>query len=149
MFLGIDYGKKRIGLAVGSKFPRGIGVLDGDRNEHLIVTDIAEICHEEDVEKIIIGFPERHQGEAGTLANEIKQFAQAIHNKTNLPIVFEPEAFTSTEAEEFLKTHTKQPGDKDKVDELAAVLILEQYIYKISEKKDTPYEQDPSLDVGV
>lgn len=137
MYLGIDYGKKRIGLAIGSKFPRGIGILNADRDRHLVLDDIADICHEEEIEKIIIGFPERHQGEAGTLANEIKHFSQAIHNKTNLPIIFEPEAFTSTEAEEFLKKYIKEKGHVSarrdgKVDELAAILILEQYINKIS-----------------
>ena len=141
MYLGIDFGKKRIGLAIGSKFPRGIGVLDADRDQHLVVDDIADICHEEEIEKVVIGFPERHQGEAGTLANEIKHFSEAIHNKTNLPIVFEPEAFTSTEAEEFLKKYVKDSGHvsnrKDgKVDELSAILILEQFINKESTTND-------------
>lgn len=140
MYLGIDYGKKRIGLAVGHKFPSGIGVLDGDRDDHLIVEDISDICHEEEIEKIIIGFPERHHGEAGTLANEIKHFSQAVHKKTNLPVIFEPEAFTSTEAEEFLKKYTKDRGHvsarrNGKVDELAAILILEQYINKVDGDK--------------
>lgn len=135
MYLAIDYGKKRIGLAIGQKYPRGIGVLDGSRDEHLVVEDISDICHEEDVEKIILGFPERHHGEAGTLSSEIKHFSHALHKKTNLPVVFEPEAFTSTEAEEYLKEYSKKRGEKGKVDELAAVLILEQYINKVARDK--------------
>ena len=142
MFLAIDFGKKRIGLAIGQRYPRGIGVLDADRNEHLVVSDIADICHEEDVEKIVIGFPERHHGEAGTLSKEIKHFSQALHKKTNLPIIFEPEAFTSTEAEEYLKEYSKKRGEKGKVDELAAIIILEQYIRKVELQTGSNKKED-------
>ena len=129
MYLGIDFGKKRIGLSLGQVLPRGVGVIDGGQDQNKIIDHIIDICRENDVDTLVIGMPIRSQGEKGTIAPEIELFAKKLSEKSGLPIDFQPEQFTSYEAKEELKSsgrdYTRKSGE---VDELAAVLILEQYI---------------------
>ena len=129
MYLAIDYGQKRIGLAIGSQYPRGIGTLTNPGSFDTVVDKIKQYCNDYDVEGIVIGVPVRISGEPGELVEEIENFADALKKKCHLPIIFEEEAYTSVQAEEELKERgINIRGDKEKVDELAAVLILEQYL---------------------
>lgn len=129
MYLGIDFGKKRIGLALGQALPYGAGVIDASQKEEVVFDQIIKICQENDVTGIVIGMPIRSQGEKGTLALEIESFAKKLSEKSKLDVEFEPEQFTSVEAKEELHNSGKKFSRKSgEVDELAAVLILEQHI---------------------
>ena len=129
MYLGIDFGKKRIGLALGQLLPKEAGVINGAQEQDRVIDQIIEICNENEVDKIIVGMPIRSQGEKGTIAPDIEKFANDLSEKSGLPIDFQPEQFTSYEAKEELKNNGKDYSRKSgEVDELAAVLILEQYI---------------------
>lgn len=128
-FLAIDYGKKRIGLAKGQIYPQGLGIIDGSKSDFEILAEIDQIAKENDVLGIVIGLPIRSQGEEGTIAPEIRQFAARLSKKTGLKIYFEPEQFTSSEAERIYRDkeikYTRQEGS---IDELSAVLLLEQFL---------------------
>ena len=129
MYLGIDYGKKRIGLAIGEILPKGFGVLDGGLGTEIIADKIKTICDENEVDTIIVGTPIRSNNEPGTLAGEIDEFVIAVKNKTGRTVVLESEAFTSSEAEKILNEgNVKYTREGGEIDEMAAVLILEQYI---------------------
>ena len=129
MFLAIDYGRKRIGLAIGEMFPRGMGVVDGSDQEKAI-DKIAFLVKENRVQAIVLGMPTRFQGGEGTLASEIKEFGQKLASLADVPIYFEPETLTSFEAAESLKTagfrHDKL--EIGKIDETAAIIILESFL---------------------
>ena len=129
MYLGIDYGKKRIGLALGEQYPKPLLVLDNFGREEN-VQKIADICESHEVKKIIIGMPEDRGSDSQKLIVEINEFASDLSSLTSFAeMIFEPEAYTSTEAEELLKDHKKYDrNDKGKVDAMAATLLLEQYI---------------------
>lgn len=129
MYLAIDYGKKRIGLAVGQAIPKGIGFIDGTKSFDLISSEIKKICDDNEVKGIVIGLPVWSGGEEGGMAKEIKSFAGRLEKSIGLPIYFEPEQYTSEEAEEILKESNKHyPRKSGKVDELAAEIILEQFL---------------------
>ncbi|MDO8444034.1 MAG: Holliday junction resolvase RuvX [bacterium] len=137
MYLAIDWGKKRIGLAVGTIFPKGAGVVDGEKSFEVIAGEIKKVIAEFGVEKIIIGLPVLNSGDEGNLAGEIRTFAGKISDETGLNVTFEPEQFTSTEAaEQFAALGKKVDRESGKLDELAAVLILEQFINRISNKSN-------------
>lgn len=135
MYLGIDFGKKRIGLAFGSIIPVGIGIIDATKSKSEIAREIKEICLEREVEKIVIGLPTLTSGDEGNLAKEVKEFASMLESELGLEVILEPEGFTSVEAEEILREQGKYYDKKSgKLDELAAVLILEQYINSLKTK---------------
>lgn len=129
-YLGIDYGRSRIGLAMGGIYPYGNGVVKVSDMD-LAIAQIKEICRENNVNGIVIGLPMRSQGEPGTLDKEIREFAQKLAKATGLEVYFEPEQFTSAEAERLLKLKggsiQRQTGE---VDEMAAILILEQFLVR-------------------
>jgi putative Holliday junction resolvase len=136
MYLGIDFGKKRIGLALGAVLPKTAGVLDGTKNKKEIISEIKKICQDNEVEKIVIGLPVMRSGSEGELAKEIRSFAENLETNLNIEVDFEEEELTSVEAESFLKKYGKGYNKKDgKTDELAAVLILEQYLSHLNSNK--------------
>lgn len=126
-YLGIDFGKKRIGLAVGEMIPRGMGVIDGTKSQLEIIDEIAEIIRKEEIGGIVIGVPNNEN------QNEVTSLAEKLGNKLsktlNIPVWNEAEEFTSVEAERLLKESkvlfSKKTGE---IDEMAAVLILQQFI---------------------
>ena len=128
-YLAIDWGKKRIGLAVGTILPQGAGVVDGAQPFEKIADKIKKVISEFKVEKIIIGLPVLNSGDEGNLAGEIRTFAGKLSDETGLNVVFEPEQFTSNEAAaQFAALGKKVDRASGKLDELAAVLILGQYL---------------------
>ena len=131
-FLGVDYGRKRIGLAAGGIFPFGMGVLDAAKGEDFILSQIKQICIEEHVGGIVVGLPVRSQGEPGTLDEEIRKFAQSLSDETRLPVYLQPEQFSSFDAKELLglgKKMSKRASGE--IDETAAILILEQFLLEL------------------
>ena len=136
MLLGIDFGKKRIGLALGEVIPRGVGVLDGTKLQENIIYQIFALCKENEVSKIIIGLPILLSGDEGNLASSIKIFGEKLGKSTSIPIIYEEEQYTSAEAERILRENgAKYEKKGGKIDEMAAILILEQYIN--DKKQDT------------
>lgn len=128
MYLAIDFGLKRIGLAIGEAIPKAAGVIDGSLSLEEIILYLSKICREEGIEKIILGMPIRSQGEEGTLGPKIRRFKQALEKNLGLAVVLEPEQFTSTEAKRYLDERGIKDDGKGKIDQIAAMLILEQYL---------------------
>jgi len=131
MYLGVDWGSKTIGLAVGSEIPYELVTI---RNDKKAIEKIAQLCVQEKIERIIIGMPVLESGDKGDLADKVEDFGRQLKEKTNLPVYFEPENLTTQTALELLKEEGMRPDDiEKKVDQTAARLILEQYIANIEE----------------
>lgn len=131
MYLGVDWGSKMIGLAVGSEIPYELATI---RNDKGAIEKIAQLCVQEKIERIVIGMPVLESGDKGNLADKVEYFGRQLKEKTNLPIYFEPENLTTQTALELLKEEGMRPDDiGKKVDQTAARLILEQYIANIEE----------------
>ncbi len=125
MYLGIDYGKKRIGVAIGAVIPKPLTVIDGSKPKEEILNKFRKIVEREQVEGLVVGLPERDDLEETGLNLEIKKFAEHLRDNLNIDLYYEPEQFTSSEAERILKKHNiKVIGNKEKIDQLAAVIIL-------------------------
>ena len=135
MILAIDYGSKRIGLALGQIIPHGAGFLDATMLEEELIAKIAGVCLKNEVEKIVIGLPLRSGGEDSDSTSKVRTFSEKLSQKITLPIYFENEQFTSAEAERLLGRVAKKDRDKGKVDETAAILILEQFLAETEEIK--------------
>ncbi len=124
--LGIDFGVGRIGLALGSVMAHEYRTLPyNDRT----VESIAHIIDQEKIDTIVVGRPIRSQGESGTIEPELEQFIDALKKSIQgVSVVFSNEAFSSSEAELQLKELGLSASDmKKRVDQRAAMLILDQY----------------------
>ena len=119
-FLGIDYGKKRIGLALsdeGGKIAMPYGIA-GSLNK------IISLAKKEKVGKIVIGLPIGFSGRESAQALKTRKFAEEVKKKVKLPIEFENEILTTKIA--------SVSSAKDKVDAASAAIILQSYLDKQS-----------------
>lgn len=132
--LGLDYGSKTVGVAITD--PMGITVqplktIVRDRESALRKTlkEIQQIVEENDVEKIILGLPLNMNDTEGDRARSTREFAEKLRLRVSVPIEFEDERLTTMEAAEILdESGVKRSEQKKVIDQVAAQLILEQYL---------------------
>jgi len=135
--LAVDYGVKRIGLALSDTI--GITAQEFDtinvlkKDEHFL--RIKEIVEKEKVKKILIGMPLNMNGSKGERAREVEKFIEKLKRYVNIPVIMKDERLTSVEAKKIMVSLGQKTGkNKEKIDRLAAVLLLETYLESISNK---------------
>jgi putative Holliday junction resolvase len=126
-FLGIDYGEKRIGLAIGDdeiKIASPFGILE-NKNKDFVLGGIKEICLEEDIGGIVVGLPLTMAGRSGPQAEEVLSFVDFSKNNLAVPIEMEDERFTSVMVDKLMvETKIKER------DAVSAMIILQSYLDK-------------------
>ena len=128
--LGLDYGKKRIGLAVTDEMQIISSPLDVYIYDDLFI-DKLRILHEKyNFEKIVIGYP--YSEKYFEASKEVEIFAESL-KQLGISIEFQNEEFTSVFAGSLLKSmNIGKKGIKSKIDKYAAQKILEDYLKKRS-----------------
>ncbi len=127
--LGIDWGARRVGVAVSDAsrefvFVRDVVVLA--RGEDA-APKIANIAREEEAVGIVIGLPVHSDGAESETAALVRRCAQNISELLDLPILFVPENLTSVAAQESMG-RVRIRDIKEKLDSEAARVILENAI---------------------
>lgn len=130
--LGLDFGSKTVGVAITDPLgltAQGLEVIRRDRPNKLrkTIARIEEIIREYEVEKVVMGMPLNMDGTEGERAELTKEFAQKLKKRCELDIEFQDERLTTVEAYEIME-QTGTKNKKDIVDEVAAVVILEDYM---------------------
>jgi len=128
--LGIDYGHKRLGLALsdeGETLASPLPVYQRrDTKEDRAF--LAALIKEKQVRKIVVGLPRNMDGSLGEMANEVLAFVDAL-KKTHLPIDTFDERLSTAEAERVLiQADLSRKRRKTLRDSLSAVLILQGYL---------------------
>jgi len=120
--LGIDYGQKRIGVALGeSGMVRPLSVLP---NDNKAVEKIRSLCEQEKVERIVIGV-------VGNFREEINRFVQKLKKTIGLLVIFQDETLTTQKGvDKMIKSGTSRKTRREKIDAIAAAEILESYFSK-------------------
>ena len=135
--LGIDYGERRIGLAISD--PLGIIALSLPTLDTKKVKDVFEeiktIVKEKDVEKIVLGLPRNMDGTIGEKGEKVKEFASKLKEKIGKEIDFWDERLTSVESLKILREEKRKiKREKKIVDQISAVLILQGYLDNLARK---------------
>ncbi len=129
--LGIDYGHKRLGLALSDEeeilaSPLPV-YLRHDLNQDLAF--LVALAKENQVGRIVVGLPRNMDGSLGEMAKEVLAFVDALKEKINLPVDTFDERLSSTEAERVLiQADLSRKRRKNLKDSLSAVLILQGYL---------------------
>ncbi len=130
--LGLDVGKKRIGVAGCDGLGLiATGLMTIERTSwQRDMAILSDLIAEREVKILIIGLPYSMDGSIGFQAKQVQKFAQRIARFFNLPIEYVDERLTSVEAEAQLKTRkTFSPiRDKGLIDRRAATIILQQWL---------------------
>jgi len=133
--IGVDYGERRVGIAVSddahhAAFPKCILT-----NDDLLLDQLARLAAEEQAERFVVGESDNPAGGENTIMRRIAIFGTALEVRTELPVTYENEAYTSVAARRALETRTKtrkQTGIP--VDSAAAALILQAYLDRTRQK---------------
>jgi putative Holliday junction resolvase len=122
-YLGIDWGEKRIGLALGdslTKTATPFKIVGG-------IQDIIKIVKEEEIDVIVIGEPLKMSDIEYPLSDDFLKFLKALKNKLQIPVEKIDERLSSLGADALLgDKKTKAPRDT-----VAAMLILQNYLDKV------------------
>ena len=125
-YLGIDYGHKKVGLAISDEagsFSFPYQVLP---NTLKLLEEIKNICEKEKIEKVVMGESLDLSGVANEIQKDILTFKEKLEQETGLGIVLEREFFTTWEAKRIVD---ESQTDKQ-TDARAAALILKSYLDK-------------------
>jgi putative Holliday junction resolvase len=129
---GVDFGLKRVGVAVCDEFhitisPRGILAFDSDDFWKKFIS----LLQSENAGAVVVGIPTRSDGEETELIRQIKNFIKKIKSKTGLPVISYDESYSSKKAVETMieiGTPKKQRRRKGSVDQVAAAIILREFL---------------------
>jgi len=129
--LGLDYGSKRIGVAVCDELgmtAQGLATI-ARKNRQQDLEEIAGFIRTYNVEKIVIGYPLRLDGTEGIQCEKITKFASLLESAFSLPVIKWDETLSTKEAEEILiRANMRRDKRKNIVDRVAASLILQGYL---------------------
>ena len=120
-YLGIDFGSKRVGVAVSDEtnsFALPLSVLDNSSN---LIKELIEICRENNIGEIVVGESLDFSQRENEIMKEVNPFVKKLGDSLNLPIHAHPEFMTSQEAE-------RLQGKNNMLDASAAAIILKSYL---------------------
>ncbi len=131
--IGLDLGAKTLGIAISDE----LGIIARSLTTFRFAEDkydeaiayLIKICNEYQVKTVILGLPKHMNGDLGIRANISIDFKKAIEEKTDIKVVlFDERLTTSLVDKAMLETNIKRKDRKAKKDELAAQIILQNYL---------------------
>lgn len=131
--LGIDYGDKRIGVAISDPLgiiATGIAVVGKGETFEQDIQEIGSLINKYDgVDGIVVGLPRKMSGEAGIQVEKVMKFVEALKQAFKINIITSDERLTTVEAERALiETGMSREKRKKVIDKSAAAVILQSYL---------------------
>jgi putative Holliday junction resolvase len=138
--LGIDYGRKRIGIAVSDS--RGIVA---SPLKHISVSPktglkgsielIKIIIEEWRVKTILLGYPQLFKEKHKDIREEIDEFAELLKGNLDIPILYHDESFSTKQAERIVREGGSNiKAAKGKIDSIASAVMLQEFLNYIKNK---------------
>lgn len=123
-FLGIDYGKMKIGLAIADGETKIAFAFDTLKNDNQFLPKLRELIRKEEIKNIIIGITSHGFDKSGV--DDKKKFAEKIEKETGVKVDFQEEMFTSKMAQDNISNSGKGKLKED--DSEAARIILQDWL---------------------
>lgn len=128
--LGIDFGERRIGLALSDALgitAQGLPTLDTKKTKD-IFTHLENIIKDKNVTKVVVGMPKNMNGTIGPKGIEVKKFIQELIKKTKIDVIPWDERLTSIQSLKAMREMGTKQKHKEVVDRISATLILQSYL---------------------
>jgi putative holliday junction resolvase len=129
--LGLDYGDRRIGVAVCDELgmtAQGVGTVVR-KNRDADLAAIAVFIERFAIESIVVGYPIRLDGSEGIQCEKVNRFIRRLQTRFAIPVIRRDETLSTKEAEELLReTGVRREKKRGIVDRLAASIILQGYL---------------------
>lgn len=129
--LGLDVGDRRIGVALSDETGLLASPLPtlqrvGPRKD---LKAVAALVREHGAAEVVLGLPYNMDGSVGPQAEKVRAFGEALKPLARVPVKYWDERLTTVEAEQILaERHVPWQRRKGLVDQVAAVLILQEYL---------------------
>ena len=136
--VSLDIGTVRIGIASSDimEIIASAQPVYRRKNNASDVKNIAEIINNLEAGQVVIGLPLKLDGTESQSTEMAKQFGEDLSKIIDIPIVFQDERLSTVEAQRILiESGMRREKRKDKVDSLAATIILQTYLDKRSNMK--------------
>lgn len=134
-YLGLDLGGRTLGMALSDAtglIASSYKVVRHNEEYEKLIDSIKEVVEENNVEKIVLGFPKNMNNTIGPKGELSYKFKSMIENKLNKEVILVDERLTTKEATNILiKNDTSRKKRKKVVDSLAATIILQSYLDRI------------------
>lgn len=131
IIMAVDYGDARTGIAVCDKFEMLASPICSINqwNAEALIEEISALAKQHKVEQFVVGLPKNMDSSEGERAQKCKDFADALFNATGIATVLRDERLSTVSAHNVLNaTNTRGKKRKAVVDQVAAVMILQDYI---------------------
>jgi len=131
IIMAIDYGDVRTGVAVCDKYEMlasPVCVIT-QRNTEKLIDEISELVKQHKAELLVVGLPKNMDSSIGSRAEKCTEFAAMLSQATGIDYVMRDERLSTVSAHNALNnTNTRGKKRKSVVDQVAAVVILQDYI---------------------
>lgn len=129
--LGIDFGTKRIGLALSDPLgftAQGLETL-AVQNKQKTLEHLSKLCKELGVDEVVVGLPVNMNGTLGPKAHETMVWVEKLRTTLRIPVETWDERLTSREADRLMvEAGLSRKRQKQESDRLAATIILQSYL---------------------
>lgn len=129
--MAIDYGDARTGVALSDPtgFLAGQTFLIKSRKQEVVLEELAALVQRQGAQELVMGYPRNMDGTLGPRAEKYAAFARRLEEATGLQVALWDERRTTVDAHRILgEQGVRAKNRKDKIDSVAATLILEGYL---------------------
>ena len=136
--LGIDFGERRIGLALSDALgitAQGLPTLDTKKIKDIFAF-IENIIKEQNVTKIIVGMPKNMNGTIGPKGREVEKFIQELIRRTKIDVIPWDERLSSVQSLKAMREMGIKQKHKEVTDRISATLILQSYLDSQQQKDE-------------
>ncbi|OGC35926.1 hypothetical protein A3K02_01900 [candidate division WS6 bacterium RIFOXYD1_FULL_33_8] len=140
--LAIDYGDKRFGLAISDSkgiIASPLEVLEVTKNRGIenVLNSILKIIEDYKVKTILIGKPQEFEEIYKRTSKKIQKFTDELSKITNLPIIFQDESYSTSQAQNMLLSLGQNSrSSKNKIDMIAATVFLQDFLNSESKQNE-------------
>jgi len=130
-YLGLDLGKKSLGLAISDRTGTIATFYKNIRyeNEENLIKELLEIINKENIDKLVLGYPKNMDNSEGFRTEETKEFKQKLEKQIDKEIILQDERLSTRMAESVLiDADLSRKKRKKVIDGLSAVVILKAYL---------------------
>ncbi len=134
--LAIDFGERRIGLAISDPLgitAQGLPTIDTKKTKD-IFSYIQNVIKEKKVMKVVVGMPRNMNGSIGFKGEEVKKFIGKLTQRTGVEVIDWDERLTSVQSLRSMREMGTKQKKKETVDRISATLILQSYLDSLSKK---------------
>ena len=127
--LGIDYGEKRVGLAVSDSSGTIALPLEILPRSSQFIQSVKELMVDKDVDRIVVGLPRNMDGSLGPKAREVLAFKEELQEECRVPVETWDERLTTVQAiGELRRAGASRRKQAQTVDRIAAQILLQSYL---------------------